>query len=256
MCHPEVPPGTVAPTVRVEEVRIDVGGGAFMPATLAFPEAKGPAPAVIVLTDMYGRAPFYDNLTRRLAQAGFLALLPECFFREGPIDPPGFANAMARRAKLDGRRSIVDLGLALDWLAARPDCTGKLGTLGFCAGGTFVLNLSAVRAPLASVAYYAFPLGNGTREQEPPRPLDIAHDLRGPILAFWGDQDDACGMDSVRQLRSSLQAASVKFEFQLYPGLAHGFLKQFLEDPEESGYEQACDAWTRTIAFFRKRLAS
>lgn len=253
MCRPEIPAGTVAPNVRMEEVQIPVGGGEFMPATLALPESRS-APAVLVLPDMYGRGPFYDSIARRLAEAGYVALETDYLFREGPIDPPSFDNAMARRARCDGRKALHDQLIALEWLAARSDCDGKLGTLGFCAGGTFVLNLAAERSPLATVAYYAFPLGNGTREQEPPRPLDIAHTLKGPLLGIWGDQDNACGQDNIRKLRSSFQASGVKFDFQIYPGLAHGFLKQYLDDDDEDAHRDACDAWTKTIAFYRKRL--
>src|SRR5438270_11277547 len=141
MCHPEVPAGTRPPDVRTEEVAIDVGAGEKMPALLALPE-RTPAPAVLVVNDVFGRSEFYEHLTRRLAQAGFVGLDPEFFFREGALPEPTREAAMARRPKLDEARTLVDLGAAIDRLRARTDVNGKIGTIGFCMGGTFVLGLA------------------------------------------------------------------------------------------------------------------
>ena len=248
MCHPEVPAGAPLPNVHAEDVAIEVGDGARMPALLALPE-RTPAPAVLVINDVFGRAEFYEHLTRRLAQAGFVALDPEFFFREGPLPEPTREAAMARRPKLNEKRSLADLGAAIDWLRGRRDVSGRIGTIGFCMGGTFVLNLAAERDDLAaSVSYYGFP-ASSTNDR--PAPLNVAERMKGPILGHWGDQDTGVGMENVEKLRAMLQVRGVVHELHIYPGLGHGFLKAFLEDERSAGYAQACASWTRTLEFYR-----
>lgn len=253
MCHPEVSVGSVAPAVRTEEVGIAVEGGS-LPALLAFP-ARTPAPAILVVNDVFGRSPFYENLARRLAQAGFVALDPEFFFREGPVPAGDREAATARRTKLDQQRTLRDLGAALAWLRARKDVQGRrVGTVGFCMGGTLVLDLAAEHADLATVTFYGFPASGGDTPLAPPRPLDLAARMHGPILGFWGGQDAGVGMDNVKALDGKLSQAGVAHEFQVYPGLGHGFLKAFLEDESAAGYRQACAAWTVTLDFYRAQL--
>jgi dienelactone hydrolase len=80
--------------------------------------------------------------------------------------------------------------------------------------------------------------------------------MKGPILGLWGDQDVGVGMDNVRALGAGLSAAGVEHEFHVYPGLGHGFLKASLEDDGTPGYRQACESWTRAIAFLRESFAT
>src|SRR2546422_5961605 len=156
MCHPEVPEGTTPPNVRTEELTIAVDGGA-MPTLVAFPEGVR-APAVVVINDIFGRSPFYEHTSRRLAQAGFVAATPEFFFREGPLPEPTRDAAMARAKRLDFSRLVDDMSAAIDWLRTRPETNSAVGTIGFCMGGTIVLLLAARRPDLAaSVCYYGFP---------------------------------------------------------------------------------------------------
>src|SRR3989475_11253697 len=117
MSHPEVPEGTTPPNVRTAELTIAVGGGA-MPTLVAFPE-RARAPAVLVINDIFGRSPFYEHTSRRLAQAGFVAATPEVFFREGPLPEPTRDAAMARAERLDFSRLVADQSPALHWLPAR-----------------------------------------------------------------------------------------------------------------------------------------
>ena len=251
MCHPEVPPGTTSPDVPAEEIEIPVSGGA-MPTLVALPDHT-PAPAVLVINDVFGRGSFYEHLARRLAQAGFVAATPEFFFREGPLPEQTREAAMARSKRLDFARTVDDMSAAIDWLKGRPDTTGAVGTIGFCMGGTIVLLLAARRHDLAaSVCYYGFPADART----PARPLDLAPRMHGPILGLWGDQDSGVGMDNVVALDAALSAADVEHEFHIYPGLGHGFLKTSLENESTPGYRQACDSWTRTIARFREWFAA
>jgi carboxymethylenebutenolidase len=245
MCHPEVPEGTAPPDVRTEEATIAVGDGA-MPAFVACPEHT-PAPAVLIINDVFGRSPFYEHVARRLAQAGFVAATPEFFFREGPLPEPTRDAAMARAKRLDFSRTVDDMSAAIDWLRDRADTTDAVGTIGFCMGGTIVLLLAARRTDIAaSVCYYGFPADTRTSA----RPIDLAAKMKGPILGLWGDQDTGVGMDNVATLDRELTAARVEHEFHVHPGLGHGFLKASLEDESTPGYRLACESWTRTIAFY------
>jgi carboxymethylenebutenolidase len=248
VCHPEVPAGAPIPDVRVEDAAIPVEDGA-MPALLALPE-RMPAPGILIINDVFGRSPFYDQLARRLAQAGFVAVTPEYFFREGSLPEPTRDAAVARAKQLDFKRWGRDMSAAIDWLRARP-LVNRIGTIGFCMGGTQVLLLSARREDIAAaVSYYGFPADARTEAS----PIELARKMRGPILGHWGDQDAGVGMDSVEKLRAALDAAGVEHEFHIYPGLGHGFLKASLEDEKAPGYAQACTSWTRTLEFYRRRL--
>lgn len=250
MCHPEVPPGLPLPDVKVEEVRIDVGVGQ-MPGILALPE-RTPAPAVLVVNDVLGKLDFYEHLTRRIAQAGFIALDVEYFFREGPVAANDRDAASARREKLVQRRTLGDLDSALSFLGSRSDVRGgRLGTIGFCMGGTFVLDLAASRGDLATVSYYGFP---AAERPNLPSPLEVADRMSPPILAHWGDQDHGAGMDNVRALDEKLTAAGVFHEFHIYPNLGHGFLRAFLDEETVPGHDAACESWKRTLDFWRKHL--
>ncbi len=254
MCHPEVPAGTVAPVVRTQEADIPLRAPERMPALLALPE-RLPAPAVLVVNDVFGRLSFYENLTRRLAQAGFVALDPEYFFREGGVTAGDREAAMARAAKLDQNRTLRDLEAAVEWLRRRPDVRGRIGSIGFCMGGTLVLDLAASGKVDATVCYYGFPARRSPSPNAPPAPLEVAERTTGRILGFWGDQDAGVRMDDVEALRKKFTDARVTHEFYVYPGLGHGFLRAFLEDESSPGYRQACESWTRTLTFYGESLS-
>ena len=144
------------------------------------------------------------------------------------------------------------MSAAIDWLRARSDVNGAVGTIGFCMGGTQALLLAARRDDLAAtVSYYGFPADARTD----PSPIEIAANMHGPILGHWGDQDAGAGMENVEKLRAALESAAVEYEFHIYPDLGHGFLKTSLEDSKTPGYEQACTSWRRTLEFYRRSFA-
>ncbi|HEX6348135.1 MAG TPA: dienelactone hydrolase family protein [Candidatus Dormibacteraeota bacterium] len=239
MCHPEIPEGQPIPEVRTREVTV-----ASMPALLAEPEGE-PKGAVLVINDIFGRVPFYENLTRRLAEAGFAALDPEYFFRVGRLAEQTREAAMARRSRLDHAQAVEDLNAALDHLSGQIG-GGRLGTIGFCMGGTFVLQLAARRDDLASVCFYGFPAQLSAQER--PR-------INGPLIGFWGDQDAGVGMENVEALDRELESRAVDHRFKVYPGLGHGFMKASGLEPDGEGYDQACEAWTQTLDFYREKIA-
>ena len=224
-----------------------------MPALLCRPQT-GAGAGVLVVADVFGRSPFYEDLAGRLALAGFTALLPDYFFRQGPLPEPTREAAMARREKLDQNQTLVDLSQAIDWLHLQPFAAGPIGTIGFCMGGTLVLDLAAERDDLATVCFYGFPAGSAL-PGGPPAPLTLADQMNGPLLGFWGDQDAGVGMDNVERLAAALKTRGVDFEHTIYPGLGHGFMAASKLDPAHEAYDAACRSWTRTIEFYRTHIA-
>src|SRR5204862_8045113 len=173
-------------------------------------------PAVLVINDIFGRSPFYEHTSRRLAQAGFVAATPEFFFREGPLPEPTRDAAMARAKRLDFSGLVDDMSAAIDWLRTRPETNSAVGTIGFCMGGTIVLLLAARRRDIAaSVCYYGFPADM----RAPARPIDLAAQMKGPILGLWGDQESGVGVDDVKELDAEFSSSGVDTEFDERSGL-------------------------------------
>jgi dienelactone hydrolase len=250
MCHPEVLPGTRTPEVTREEITIPINASESMPAMLATPDG-GPAPSVLVIADVFGRSPFYEDLAARVATAGFEALLPDFFHRVGPLPERTREAAFARRKLLDEAGAVEDLRASLRWLRERPGAGGKIGTVGFCMGGSYVLQLAAAEQDLVSVCYYGFPahgLPGGST------PIELASRMTGPILGFWGDQDEGVGMENVAELARRLSEHQVDFRHKVYPGLGHGFLARTEFDAANADYEPACESWTMSLDLWRQNL--
>jgi dienelactone hydrolase len=118
-------------------------------------------------------------------------------------------------------------------------------------GGTFALDLASTEDDLTSVAYYGFPVPQATLASPPPRPLDLVDDLRGPVLAFWGDQDQAVGIEHAHDYAQRAATANPAFEHEILPGLGHGFLgAAVLDDLADPGGA----TWARTLAFLQTNL--
>ncbi|HLI26268.1 MAG TPA: dienelactone hydrolase family protein [Chloroflexota bacterium] len=256
MCHAEGPAAPLPAGVVCDTLRIPLPGGAALPAVLLRSGAAG-GPAVLLVHDMFGATPFYQQLGGRLAAAGYRVLLPELFHREGPLPALTREAAYARWRQFDERRALEELQAALDWLAAQGGAaaSGRLGTMGFCLGGTLVLDLAALRRDLATVCFYGFPAaGAHTHARSAPAPLELADRLQGPILGFWGDQDEPVGFANVVRLRDELLRHGVDFECVVYPGVGHAFMGAPIVAPTAASEAAAADAWTRTLAFYARHL--
>jgi len=251
MCHVDVPDGR-SPVVGVTRNRIQVSldGGGAMPALLTVPEGGTPMGGVLVIHDVYGMSPFYEDLTARLAVAGHAALLPDLFFRQGPLAERSREEARERRSTFDEVLALDDLEAAAEMLFGHLGGSPGLASLGFCMGGTFALDLAARRPNLRTVCYYGFPAANDSpRARAAPAPLDIVDRIRGSVLGFWGDQDSAVGMENVQALDDALTTSSVDHEFVIYPNVGHGFMAASKFDPTHEAYEASADAWSGALRF-------
>ena len=254
MCHPSEnldPP--LLRGARRNEVTLRGDGGEPLPARLCVPE--GPLRgAFVIATDIFGANAFYRRIADRAAAAGFAALLPDLFFREGHLREPTRELAYERRAKLDDERALRELLGAAAWLRERGAIEGRIGTLGFCLGGNLVLHLASRRDDLATVSYYAFPAGLPA-PMAAPAPETLVDQLRGPILALWGEQDEKVGLDNTRRFERAVRATGIRYESHIYSRCEHGFLAG-LEDDEHPAHEAAGDAWRRTLDFFGASLGT
>lgn len=237
--------------MREEHLTIPVGDEQ-LPLFVVAPDQR-PAPSVMIVHDIYGPGEFYQDLARRLALAGYLVALPDFYFRQDPIEGRDMDAARARGAKIVQATTFADMAATLTWLRDHEGSTGKIGTIGMCWGGSMVM-LAAARQPRpdASIPFYGFPIRPRT-ENHPVLAMDDEEvaAVASPMLAFWGDQDHAVGMDTVAAYDDKLTAQSKPHEFVIYPGVGHGFLTF---DPDAPAYDASQDAWAQTLAFLAEHL--
>lgn len=252
MCHDQCPrPVSGGDAIEEQQVTIPLATGS-LPAFLTLPDQR-PGPAVLVIHDIRGPGEFYQDLTRRLALEGYVALLPDFFHRLPPPAADTPEARMTRGRALVQADALADIESALIWLRHHQAGTGAIGTIGFCMGGTLVfLAASRSPAPDATVAFYGFP----ARDRTPIAPLLPADEgevatLASPILAFWGTNDTGVGMDNVDRYELLLERYRKPHEFVRYDGIGHGFLT--FEDGTPAT-EPSRDAWTRTLRFLGERL--
>lgn len=253
MCHDTCPhPVTGGAAIEERDEAIALENGSI-PAFIAVPDAR-PAPGVLLIHDVNGPNPFYQDVARRLASLGYLTALPDFFFRQGPPRDDTREAKRARMNEMTQSDTLGDIRSVLQWFRDHDASTGKIGTIGFCMGGTLVM-LAAARSPVpeATVAFYGFPRRDRTLLAPilPSDPDEVAA-LSSPMLAFWGDEDAGVGMDNVREYDLALERHGKAHEFHVYPGIGHGFLSF---DPNSGTFAASQDAWSRTTRFFAEHLA-
>lgn len=210
---------------------------------LALPES-GSGPGVVVIQEWWGLTSHVADVANRLAAEGFVALAPDLFGGATTHDPAEAAQLMQ---DLPVDRAARDLGGAVDYLLSLDAVTSdRIGTVGFCMGGGFVLVLAAQQGDKigAAVTFY------GVLGEEYPS----FENLTAPLLGHFGEQDESAGPDAVRELAARIEEQSGRRpDFRLYPA-GHAF---FNDENLIGTYdpEQAPKAWEATISFLREQLA-
>ena len=228
---------------------------------LALPD-RGPSPGVVMIHDVWGLTEHTRDYASRLANEGFAVLAIDLYRRARPekIADPG-----RWMRELSDPQALADLGEAARFLAALPDSNGRVGVLGFCMGGMYALMAACADLGFAaSVPFYGllshahgilFDAAGLDPAVKPREPIAMASELRCPMLAFFGEQDTFIPLEDVRRLEDALSRArpGAGAEIVVVAGAGHAFMTD--TRPDAYRPEAAADAWRRTVAFLRARLA-
>ena len=230
-----------------------------IPAYLARPDRRGRRPVVVVVSEVFGVHEYIRDVCRRLARAGYAAIAPAFFVRVA--DPAGAEMARVQEivAAAGYEQVMGDVAATLDWasqqLWANAD---KVGITGWCWGGKVVWQAAARFAAIdAGVAWYGrlAPPADATPERAAagaPWPVDLADDLKAPVLGLYGEADRGIPLDTVEAMRAALQrAGQTDSGIEVYPGAPHGFHADYRDSYRPA---DAADGWAKLLALFEARL--
>ena len=202
------------------------------PATLHVPDAGGPAPAVILYVDAGGVRETMRAMADRLAETGYVTLLPDVYYRAGAwkpfdvatvfTDPPERERLMTLAQSIDAGMADRDAGAFLDFLAERPEVSGNLvGTTGYCMGGRMSL-LAAARHPERVGAAASFHGGRLAAADDPDSPYRLADRITATVYVAAAEDDASFPPDQYERLETAFTDAGVRYTMETYPA-KHGF---------------------------------
>lgn len=226
---------------------------------LAYPDG-GPHPGLVMIHDVWGLSEHARDMARRLAGEGFGVLAVDLYRREAEVrieDPGAWMRA------LSDPQVLADVQAAVDRLASHAATAGRrIGVTGFCMGGMYALMAAcACRGLAAAVPFYGLLshehgllCGDAGLDpaRKPRQPLDMAAELRCPLLAFFGADDAFVPLSDVRRLEEQLAKSGRPAEVVVYPGAGHAFMND--TRPDAYRPKIATQAWSRTAAFLRAHL--
>lgn len=254
------PVSTPADGLETRTVSYPAPDGFDLPAFVARPEGDGPFPVVIVVSEIFGVHEYIRDICRRLAKAGYAAVAPAFFNR---VEDPAPLSDMTRIQEIVGaagyEQVMGDVAATLDWasqqLWANAD---RVGITGWCWGGKVVWQAAARFAAIdAGVAWYGrlAPAADATPAQISaggPWPVDLAGDLKAPVLGLYGEADRGIPLASVETMREALQrAGQTASRIEVYPGAPHGFHADYRDSYRAA---DAADGWAKLLALFGERL--
>jgi carboxymethylenebutenolidase len=240
-------------SVETEDLQITTSKGETMGAYLARPAGAGPHPAVVVFMEIFGINDHIRDVTRRVAEEGYVAIAPDYFHRTGAgmqlaYDDAGMAEGMKQLGQLKADQMIADAKDTLTCLRSRSDVVGdRIGAMGFCSGGHMTY-LTACETDIAAAAsYYG---GAIAAEEGPgggPSTVSRTPGISGRIHCYFGAKDALIPQHRVDAVRSALDGASIANEVHVYDEADHGF---HCDQRATYHEESAKDAWRRTFELF------
>lgn len=259
-----VVPALASTAIRTPATGLDSGfvtvdvDGFRMPVYRSAPAGKTGMPVILVIQEIFGVHEYIADVTRRLAQQGYMALAPDLFRRQG--DPTSYDNTAQLMAelvsKVPDQQVTRDLDAIVDWAGNHGGDASRIGVTGFCWGGRQTW-LYATHHPhvRAGVAWYGRLEGQPS-PMMPVHPVDVMGKLRAPVLGLYGEADSGIPVDSVNRFRDALESAAragnkaaATSEFVLYPQAPHAFHADYRPSYREAA---AQDGWQRMLTWFRQ----
>ncbi len=232
------------------EVKIPVKDGTI-PAYRARPTFGKDFPVILVIQEIFGVHAYIQDVCRRLAKLGYLAIAPEMFYRQGDVSKlTDIAEIRKVVNKVPDAQVMSDLDATVAWAmkSAKGD-PNKLGITGFCWGGRITWLYAAHNPTVkAGVAWYGRLVGESTA-LTPKHPLDIAMNLQVPILGLYGGKDTGIPLDTVDKMRDRLKGGSTKSAIVVFPDAPHAFHADYRPSYRQS---EAEDGWQRLQAWFKE----
>jgi carboxymethylenebutenolidase len=245
---------TPADGLTAGTVKVKTADGKEMDAYRAMPATGQGFATIVVVQEIFGVHAHIADLCRRFAKVGYYAIAPELYFRQG--DPKSLTDVQALLreivAKVPDEQVMGDLDATVAFAKGEGKAdTAKLGITGFCWGGRIVWLYAAHSSALkAGVAWYGRVVGDST-PLTPKHPVDIAKDLKAPVLGLYGGADTGIPNDTVDRMRAALKAgspAAQKSQIDTYPDTPHAFNADYRPSYRK---EQAEDAWKKALAWFK-----
>jgi len=227
--------------------------GFKVPAYRAAPADKTGLPVVLVVQEIFGVHAYIADVCRRFAQAGYLAIAPQLYARQG--DPASYTEIPRLMSELVSKvpdaQVIADLDGAVQWAATHGGDAARVGVTGFCWGGRIAWLYAAHGPVKAAVAWYGRLVGSAGG-LTPRHPIDVAPELKAPVLGLYGAQDTGIAQDTIAQMKAALaqgSAAAKESQFVVYPDAGHAFHADYRPSYRKQAAE---DGWTRTLDWFRQ----
>ena len=236
------------------EVKIPVSGGEI-PAYRAMPASGNGFPTVLVVQEIFGVHEHIKDICRRFGKLGYFAVAPELYARQGDVSKlTSFDDIRKIVAQVPDSQVMSDLDSAVAWAKSTNKAnTAKLGVTGFCWGGRVVWLYAAHSSQLkAGVAWYGRLVGQPS-ELTPKHPVDVAGQLKAPVLGLYGAKDRGIPLETVERMRTALKAANSSSEIIVYPEADHGFHADYRPSFNK---DAAQDGWKRLQDWFKKHGAS
>jgi carboxymethylenebutenolidase len=228
-----------------------------MPAYRAKPAGKSNLPIVIVVQEIFGLHEWIRDMTRRYARAGFYAIAPDYYVRQGDATqiadiPKLFSDIVS---KVPDAQVLADSDAAAAHAAKDGGDGKRLGMTGYCWGGRITWLYAAHNPRLkAGVACYGRLVGNPGQPASPLQPLhpvDIAARIKAPVLGLYGEKDAGIPLASVDAMMDAIKAAKGTSDITVYPDADHGFLADYRPSYNEAA---ARDAWLKGLAWFAEHM--
>jgi carboxymethylenebutenolidase len=229
-------------------------GGVNVPVYEARPATGKDHPILLVISEVWGVHEYIKDSTRRFAKAGYYAIAPELFVREGGVAQlPNIQDVLKIVLSQKREQTLGDLKAAVDWAKTRPNVRAdRVGVTGWCWGGSTVYQVVATNPDMkAAVAWYGPPARPYQGASGPVTGFDLAKDIKVPLLGLCGETDQNPKVEDVKKFEELLKQHNRNVEFVLYPGAGHAFHADYRPSYQKQAAE---DGWKRCVAWFDRYL--
>ena len=238
------------------EVKIPVADGEI-PAYRAMPDTKNKKfPVVLVIHEIFGVHEWIQDVSRRFAKLGYMAVAPALYARQGDVKTIREIRELQRDifSKIPDTQAMSDLDATVAWAKKNSGNTKKLSITGFCWGGRITWLYAAHNRDVDAGAAWYGRLVPGAQKNpvQPTMPIDVAKNLDVPVLGLYGGLDKGIPVDTVQRMQDELKKGKSKSEIVVYPNADHGFHADYRPSFNREASE---DAWRKLQDWFRKNGA-